>query len=77
MAANDGGERGRVHASERAKEGEELKGVSEANPDGSRGSRGISGEARGKQAERRCPGRVAARAGRVPVLLAGRKMTGG
>ena len=30
----------------------------------------------GSQAGRRWPGRVAARAGRVPVLLAGRKTTG-
>ena len=31
----------------------------------------------GSQAGRRWPGRVAARAGRVPVLLAGRKTTRG
>ena len=41
--------------------------------------RGVAREAGGKQevaGSRRWPGRVAARAGRVPVLLAGRKMTG-
>ena len=41
--------------------------------------RGVAREAGGKQevaGSRRWPGRVAARAGRVPVLLAGRKTTG-
>ena len=43
------------------------------------GLRGVAGGTReggGSQAGRRWPGRVAARAGRVPVLLAGRKTTG-
>ena len=43
------------------------------------GRRGVAGGTRGggsSQAGRRWPGRVAARAGRVPVLLAGRKTTG-
>ena len=52
---------------------------SEGEVRGGRGLRGVAGGTRGgggSQAGRRWPGRVAARTGRVPVLLAGRKTTG-
>ena len=55
------------------------EGESEGEVRGGRGLRGVAGGTRGgggSQAGRRWPGRVAARAGRVPVLLAGRKTTG-
>ena len=48
------------------RESERVRGGRVASPGGSGG----------KQGGRRWPGRVAARAGRVPVLLAGRKTTG-
>ena len=67
------------------REGERAEGIGtegeiRESERGSRGVRGVSqrrpGGGGGSQAGRRWPGRVAARAGRVPVLLAGRKTTG-
>ena len=62
---------------ERGIQGEsEGEGASEEGPGDVVALRETSRGGGGSQAGRRWPGRVAARAGRVPVLLAGRKTTG-